>query len=154
MSRKPWIRRATLSFVVASVVTLGLAGTVAAHECFNDSRSARGNEQAAAGNGWSRVSEIILAFIIPGELGLPQLTEEQYEEALALVAEQKASGDFATIYAQDVVVLDHATAMGGRGAHGSSKSDDGHAIEHITADFSEVDALLNHLVGIYFAVAS
>lgn len=154
MNRNPWIRRATLSFVVASVATLSLAGTVAAHECFNDSRSARGNEQAAAGNGWSYVSEIVLAFVLPEILGVPPLTEEQYAEALAIVAAEKASGELDEIYAQDVVVLDHATAMGGKGAYGSSKSDDGQAIEHITTDFSEVDSLLNHLVGIYFAVSS
>ncbi|MEO7295194.1 MAG: hypothetical protein ABIZ57_03540, partial [Candidatus Limnocylindria bacterium] len=142
MNRNPWIRRATLSFVVGSVATLGLAGAASAHECFNDSRSARGNEQAAAGNGWSYASEIALAFVIPDILAAPPLTEAQYAEALAIVAAEKASGDFAAIYAQDVVILDHATAMGGKGAHGSAKSDDGHAIEHITADFSEVDALL------------
>lgn len=154
MNRNPWIRRATLSFVVASVATLSLAGAASAHECFNDSRSARGNEQAAAGNGWSYTSEFVLAFVIPDILGAPPLTDEQYAEALTIVAAEKASGDFAGIYAQDVVILDHATAMGGKGVHGSSKSDDGHAIEHITADFSEVDALLNHLVGIYLVVSS
>lgn len=154
MNRNPWIRRATLSLVIASVATLGLAGAAAAHECYNDSRNARGSEQAANGNGWSYTSEHVLAFILPDMLQVPPLTEAQYAEALAIVAAEKASGQYAAIYAQDVVVLDNATAMGGKGVHHGPKSDDEHAIEHITADFSEVDALLNHLVGIFFAVSS
>jgi hypothetical protein len=155
MSNHRWIARglATLALSATIVVGTGLAAT--AHECFNTSRNEKGDTKAAAGNGWTLASDIILMFAIPEELGLDPLTEEQLAEAQAIVAEEKASGEFDELYAADLAVLDHATAMNGNIRDGyGSKSDDEHAIEHVFADFDEVGALFEHLVGIYLAVSS
>ena len=99
-------------------------------------------------------SDIVLMFAIPEELGLDPLTEEQLAEAQAIVAE-RGGGDFDELYAADRAVLDHSTAMNGNIRDGyGPKSDDEQAIEHVFADFAEVEPLFDHLVGIYFAVTS
>ena len=134
------------------LVGSGLAAL--AHECSNASRSATGDANAAAGNGWTLSSDIILMFAIPEE-GLDPLTEEQLVEAQAIVGEEKASGDFDELYATDRAVLDHSTAMNGNSRDGyGPQSDDEHAIEHLFADFGEIVPLYGHLLGIYAAVAA
>jgi len=158
MSRNRSITRGLATLVLSAAIVTGSGAAAAlAHECFNDSRSATGDARAAAGQGWTLASDIILMFAIPEdeELGLDPLTPEQLAEAQAIIAEEKASGDFDEIYAADRAVLDHATAMNGRIRDGyTSASDDEHAIEHIFADFDEVGPLFEHLVGIYLTVTS
>ena len=61
-------------------------------------------------------------FAIPDEEGLDPLTEEQLAEAQAIVAEEKASGDFDELYATDRAVLDHSTAMNGNSRTGTGRS--------------------------------
>ncbi len=156
MSRNRSITRGLATLMLSAAIITGSGATAAlAHECFNDSRSAKGDAQAAAGNGWTLASDVILMFVIPGELELDPLTPEQLAEAQAIIAEEKASGDFDEIYAADRAVLDHSTAMNGRTRDGyTSASDDEHAIEHLLADFAEVEPLFEHVVGIYLTVTS
>jgi hypothetical protein len=144
-----------LAAAMLSVGALALtAGAAFAHECVNESRSATGDARAAAGNGWTLTSDVIFMFILPGETGT-SLTSAQLAEAQAIVAAEKASGEFAAIYAEDRAILDHATAMNGNSRDGHTpKSSDNRAIDHVTADFAEVGPLLDHLAGIYFSVLS
>lgn len=145
------MRRLIASVVVASVATLSIAGAAAAHECFNDSRTARADANAARSNGWTWASEILLRFVIPGILADPAgLSEEQLSAALSIVEAERASG--VAVYQFDRAMLEHATAMGGKGAYGGPKSDDGHAIEHATVDEAEFGPLVGHLIGVYMTV--
>jgi hypothetical protein len=155
MPKRRWIARGLATLALAAMLVVGSGLAALAHECSNVSRSARGDARAAAGNGWTLASDIILMFAIPEELGLEPLTEEQLAEAQAIVAAEKASGDFDELYAADRAVLDHATAMNGRIRDGYvPASDDEHAIEHVFANFAEVGPLFEHLVGIYLTVTS
>lgn len=155
MQHHRWITRGLATVALSAMIVVASGLTALAHECFNESRSAKGDAKAAAGNGWTLASDIVLMFAIPEELGLDPLTEEQLAEAQAIVAAEKESGSFDELYAADRAVLDHSTAMNGsiRDGYGP-KSDDEHAIEHIFADFAEVGPLFDHLVGIYFAVTT
>lgn len=143
--------------VAAGMLSIGLlaltAGAAVAHECVNESRSARGDAKAAAGNGWTLTSDVVLMFVLPGMLGLDPLTPSQLAAAQDIVAAEKASGQFTAIYAEDLAILDHSTAMNGNSRDGhTSKSSDDRAIDHVTADFAEVGPLLDRLVGIYLSV--
>jgi hypothetical protein len=155
MQQHRWITRGLATLALSATLVAGTGVAALAHECSNVSRNGRGDANAAAGNGWTLASDIILMFAIPEELGLDPLTDAQLAEAQAIVAEEKASGDFDELYAADRAVLDHSTAMNGnsRDAYGP-KSDDEHAIEHIFADFAEVGPLFEHIVGIYLTVTS
>ena len=94
-------------------------------------------------------------FAIPEEEGLDPLTEEELAAAHAIIAEEKASGDFDELYAVDRAVLDHSTAMNGNSRDGyGPRSDDEHAIEHNIADYGEVVPLYEHLLGINEAVTT
>ncbi|MGH2445590.1 MAG: hypothetical protein ACRDGD_06070 [Candidatus Limnocylindria bacterium] len=148
------IRRLLASLMLASIATFAIAGATFAHECFNDSRNANADANAANGNGWDWSSEILLQFVIPGDIfGTAPLTDEQLAEAMVTVNAQKASGDFDEIYALDRAMLVHSTAMQGKGVK-PAKGDDDHAIEHATADTAEFGPLINQLVPIYMAVTT
>jgi hypothetical protein len=155
MQQHRWIARGLATLALSATIVVGSGLAAMAHECSNASRNARGDAKAAAGNGWTLTSDIILMFAIPEEEGLDPLTEDELAEAHAIIAAEKSSGDFDELYAVDRAVLDHATAMNGnsRNAYGP-KSDDEHAIEHIFADFGEVVPLYAHLLGIYEAVTA
>ena len=155
MLKHRWIARGLAMLALSATIVLGSGLAAMAHECSNVSRSARGDAKAAAGNGWTLTSDIILMFAIPDELHVDPLTEEQLAAAQAIVAEEKASGDFDGLYARDRAILDHSTAMNGnsRDAYGP-KSDDEHAIEHVFADFDEIVPLFEHLAGIYATVTA
>ncbi len=153
---RPRLSLAKRGFAAAmlSIGALGLtAGAAFAHECVNESRSAKGDAKAAAGNGWTLTSDFVLAFILPGMTGTTPLTDAQLAQAQAIVAAEKASGLYDAIYAEDRAILDHTTAMNGniRDGH-TAKSSDNRAIDHVTADFAEVGPLLQRLEGIYFSV--
>jgi hypothetical protein len=155
MRKHRWIVRGLATLAASATIVVGSGVAAMAHECMNVSRNTRGDAHAAAGNGWTLVSDIVLMFAIPEELGLDPLTDEQLADAQAIVAEEKASGDFDDLYASDRAVLDHSTAMNGNSRDGyGPRSDDEHAIEHVFADFSEVEPLFEHLVGIYLTVTS
>ena len=156
MSRNRLMARGLATLVLSAAIVTGSGAAAAlAHECFNDSHSDRGDARAAAGNGWTLASDIILMFAIPEELGLDPLTPEQLAEAQAIIAEEKASGNLDEIYAADRAILDHATAMNGAIRDGyTAAADDEHAIEHIFADFAEVGPLFEHMVGIYLTVTA
>ena len=151
----PRIRRAAGASLLAVAALTLTAGTALGHECMNESRSAKGDAKAAESGAWTLASNVILQFIIPDALGIDPLTPEQLAEAQAIVAEERASGDFAAIYAEDRAILIRATAMIGNTRDGfTDKSDDERAIDHATADLAELDALVGHLIGIYMAVSS
>ncbi|GGW72525.1 hypothetical protein GCM10010381_66550 [Streptomyces xantholiticus] len=73
----------------------GTAGSVLAHECRNDTRSAGGDAQAADRQAWIHIPEVFLASWF--EDGLPLLTEAQLAEAPAFITERKARGEFADV---------------------------------------------------------
>lgn len=152
MSKGNWLRRTTAAIALTALALTGTAGTALAHECYNDSRSATGDAKAAGSAAWMPLSEVFLTFVVVFELGFEPLTEEQMADAAALIAEQKASGDFDELYALDRSVLSSTTAMQGQGAYGTEKSSDDRAIDHATFNLDELDPLANHLIGIYFAV--
>ncbi len=155
MQQHRWITRALATLALTATIVVGSGLAAFAHECSNASRNARGDANAAAGNGWTLSSDIILMFAIPDELGLDPLTEEQLAQAQAIVAAEKASGEFDELYATDRAVLDHSTAMNGNSRDGyGPRSDDDHAIEHLFADFGEIVPLFEHLAGIYVTVSS
>ena len=94
-------------------------------------------------------------FAIPDELGLDPLTEEQLAEAQAIVAAEKASGEFDELYATD---------RSGPGPRDRDERQQPRAatarcpttstpIEHIFADFGEIVPLFEHL-GRYLRHAS
>ena len=148
------VKRGAAAAMLSVGVLALTAGAAFAHECVNESRSAKGDAKAAAGNGWTLTSDVVLMFILPGQLGLDPLTPAQLADAQAIVAAEKASGDYAAIYAEDRAILDHSTAMNGNSRDGhTAKSSDDHAIDHVTADFAEVGPLLDRLIGIYLSVA-
>jgi len=147
-------RRVIASVAVASIATVAIAGTTFAHECFNDSRTATADANAANGNGWNWASETLLQFVIPIEIfHAAPLTDEQLADALAIVEAEKASGQFDAIYALDRALLAHTVAMQGSGVD-TAKFDDDRAIEHATADQDEFGPLVEHLIPIYFAVTA
>ena len=155
MHTNRWFTRGLTTLALSATIVAGSGIAAWAHECSNVSRSAKGDAKAAAGNGWTLTSDIILMFGIPEELHLPPLTEEQLAQAQSIVADEKASGDFDELYARDRAVLDHSTAMNGNARNAyTPKSDDEHAIEHLFADFDEIVPLFEHLAGIYAAVAA
>jgi hypothetical protein len=96
-----WITRGLATLALSATIVAGSGIAAWAHGCSNVSRNARGDAHAAAGNGWTLTSDIILLFGIPEELGLEPLTEEQLAEAQAIVADEKASGGFDELYATD-----------------------------------------------------
>lgn len=152
MGGNSWVKRGVAAVALAGVVVVGTAGTALAHECYNDSRSAVGDAKAAEGAGWTPLSEVFLRFVLPSEIGFAPLSEAQMQEALAIIAAEKASGQLDELYALDRSVLNATTAMQGKGAAGTSKSSDDRAIDHATFNLDELDPLTNHLIGIYFAV--
>jgi hypothetical protein len=82
------ITRGLATLTLSAAIITGSGATAAlAHECFNDSRSATGDARAAAGQGWTLASDIILMFAIPEELELAPLTPEQLADAQAIIAE-------------------------------------------------------------------
>jgi hypothetical protein len=155
MQQHRWIARGLATLALSATIVMGSGLAALAHECSNVSRNSRGDAKAAAGNGWTLTSDIILMFAIPEEEGLDPLTEEQLAEAHAIIAAEEESGDFDELYAADRAVLDHSTAMNGNSrVEYGPKSDDEHAIEHIFADFDEGAPLFELLVGIYTTVTS
>jgi len=154
MRGNKWVRRGVAGLGLTAFGVVGTAGAAWGHECYNQSRSARGDAQAAESAAWVPLSEVFLRFVLPFEIGFEPLTEEQLQEALTLIAAEKASGEFDELYALDRSVLGATVAMQGQGAFGTSKSSDGRAIDHasVVAETGALDPLVEHLIGIYFAV--
>ena len=147
----PRLRRLVLGVALATLATLSLAGVASAHECYNASRNAKGDANAANGNGWDWASQTILAFVIPGIVGdADGLTPAQLEEALAIVEAERAAG--VPVYALDRAILNHATAASG--SFGKAQSSDGKGIDHATLNLEQVEPLIGHLIGIYQQVSS
>lgn len=145
-------RRLVLGATLATFATLSLAGAAAAHECYNASRNAKADANAAGNSeAWMWASEVIVGFVIPGEIfGLPPLTPEQLEEALAIIEEERAAG--VAVYDLDRALLGRATAASG--AFGKPQSSDGRGIDHATLNLEQFDPLIGHLIGVYLAVTS
>lgn len=146
-------RRLALGATLATFATLSVAGVAAAHECYNASRNATGDANAATkSNAWTWASEVILAFVIPEipEVNDPDgLTPEQLAEALAIVEEERAAG--VEVYDLDRALLGRATAASG--AFGKPQSSDGRGIDHATLNLEQVEPLVGHLIGIYLSVS-
>ena len=153
MSTHHRFRRLVLGIALAGVATMSLAGVAAAHECYNASRSANADANAANKSAaWIWTSEILLRFVIPFEiLGDPDgLTEEELAEALAIVEAERAAG--VEVYALDRAILNTTTAA--NGAFGKPQSSDGRGIDHATLNLEQFDPLVGHLIGVYLAVSS
>lgn len=150
MSLQHRFRRLVLGATLASIATLSIAGAAAAHECYNASRSAKADANAATRSAaWTWASEVILRFVIPDILQADPLDESQIAEALAIVEGQR---DTEEVYRLDRALLITATAASG--AYGKSQSSDGRGIDHATANLDELEPLVEHLIGVYFAVSS
>jgi hypothetical protein len=119
------LRRLVLGATLASIATLTIAGAAAAHECYNASRTAKADANAATNSeAWMWASEVLVSFVIPGILGDPDgLTPGQLAEALAIIEEERAAG--VAVYDLDRALLGRATAASG--AFGKSQSRTGGA---------------------------
>jgi hypothetical protein len=136
---------------LASIATLSIAGAAAAHECYNASRTAKADANAATRSAaWTWASEVILRFVIPDILGAEPLDETEVAEALAIVESQRAAG--MAIYELDRALLMTATAASG--VQGGPQSSDGRGIDHATSNLDELEPLVGHLIGVFLAVSS
>lgn len=145
------VRRLMLGVTLATIATMSIAGVAAAHECYNASRNAKADANAANSNGWDWASEVILAFVLPEIVGDEDgLTPEQLEEALGIVEAERAAG--VPVYALDRALLSHATAASG--SYGTAQSSNGKGIDHATLNLELFAPLIGHLSGIYAQVSS
>ena len=151
MSLQHRFRRLVLGATLASLATLSIAGAAAAHECYNASRSAKADANAATRSAaWTWASEVILRFVIPDILQEEPLDETEVAEALAIVESQRQAG--ITVYELDRALLMSATAASG--AYDKPQSSDGRGIDHATHNLAELDPLVGHLIGIFMTVSS
>ena len=152
MSMHHRFRRLVLGATLATFATLSIAGVAAAHECYNASRSDKGDANAATkSNAWTWASEVVLAFVIPDIVSDPDgLTPDELAEALAIVEEERAAG--VAVYELDRALLSRATAASG--AYGKPQSSDGKGIDHATLNLDQFEPLIGHLIGIYVDVSS
>lgn len=150
MSLQHRFRRLVLGATLASLATLSIAGAAAAHECYNASRSAKADANVATRSAaWTWASEVILRFVIPGEMGMEPLDENELAEALAIVESQRQT--------EEVLQLDRAllmSATAASGAYDKPQSSDGRGIDHATNNLDELDPLVTYLVGIFMTVSS
>jgi hypothetical protein len=151
MSLQHRFRRLVLGATIASIATLSIAGAAAAHECYNASRSAKADANAATRSAaWTWASEVVLRFVIPDILQADPLDEAELAEALAIVEDQREAG--MAVYELDRALLMTATAASG--VYGGPQSSDGRGIDHATANLDELEPLVGHLIGIFMAVSS
>lgn len=152
MSFHARFRRLVLGATLATLATLTIAGAAAAHECYNASRNARADANAATkSQAWMWASEVLVTFVIPEIVADPDgLTPEQLAEALAIIEEERAAG--VDVYELDRALLSRATAASG--AFGKSQSSDGRGIDHATENLEQFEPLIGHLIGVYMAVSS
>ena len=127
----------------APVITLGLVtltGSAAfAHECYNASRSAKGNEGAAHSKAWATITlEDLYTDVVqnPGE-DLPPAEEEDIP---AMIAEALARGVPSSF-------LIHLPSTAASGVYGTAKSSDGKGIDHFFAYYGD------DLIGAYLCGA-
>ena len=110
------------TFVTAALTTglvLGSAGIASAHECFIAKRSAAGTAAATHSANWEQLTLADLFSHLPPFL--PQLTEEQVTEAVALAEAQGIPSSVALFGKQTIPVSQ---------ADGSPKSGDGKGVDH------------------------
>jgi hypothetical protein len=152
MSVHARFRRLVIGATLASLATLTAAGAAAAHECYNASRNARADANAATNSqAWMWASEVLVTFVIPEIVSDPDgLTPDQLAEALAIIEQQRAAG--VDVYELDRALLGRATAASG--AFGTAQSSDGRGIDHATENLEQFDPLIGHLIGVYMAVSS
>lgn len=152
MSFHARFRRLVLGATLASIATLSIAGAAAAHECYNASRNARADANAATkSEAWMWASEVLVTFVIPEIVADPDgLTPDQLAEALAIIEEERAAG--VGVYELDRALLSRTTAASG--AFGKAQSSDGRGIDHATANLEQFEPLIGHLIGVYMAVSS
>jgi hypothetical protein len=152
MSVHARFRRLVIGATLASLATLTVAGAAAAHECYNASRNARADANAATNSqAWMWASEVLVTFVIPEIVSDPDgLTPDQLAEALAIIEQQRAAG--VDVYELDRALLGRATAASG--AFGTAQSSDGRGIDHATENLEQFDPLIGHLIGVYMAVSS
>jgi hypothetical protein len=152
MSFHARFRRLVLGATLASLATLSIAGAASAHECYNASRNAKADANAATNSqAWTWASEVLVTFVIPEIVGdVDGLTPEQLAEALSIIEEERAAG--VAVYDLDRALLTRTTAASG--AFGKAQSSDGRGIDHATENLEQFDPLIGHLIGIYMAVSS
>jgi hypothetical protein len=153
MAIKILLRRLLLSATLASIAAMSVVGVAAAHECYNASRNATAEANAADSNAWTWASEILLRFVIPEFVGDPDgLTDQELAAALAIVEAERAAG--VEVYALDQAILNRTTAAGGHGVAGTERLADGRGIDHATANLERLEPLVGHLIGVYLAASS
>jgi hypothetical protein len=116
--------RATVLRSLGLTLTLAVAtaGSVAAHECFNNSRSDQGNLAATHAGNWISIGTLAELFSTPPDPSVPALTPSQVEWA---VATAKAEG-----LPDSIVLFVRHTLLEGTPAaerHGA----DGRGIDHL-----------------------
>ncbi|HKY75751.1 MAG TPA: hypothetical protein VJS45_06410 [Acidimicrobiia bacterium] len=118
--------------LVAPVIAFGavaLTGSTAfAHECYNASRSAKGNEGASNSRAWATISLADLyadAVENSEEFKLPPADESDIAAMVADAAARGVPGSF----------LIHLPSTAASGVYGSAKSSDGKGIDHFFAHY-------------------
>ena len=99
-----------------------------AHECYNASRSARGNTGASNSRAWAPISLVDLytdAVANSAEFELPAADESDIPAMVADAAARGVPGSF----------LIHLPSTAASGVYGSAKSSDGKGIDHFFANY-------------------
>ncbi|MFC7489409.1 MULTISPECIES: hypothetical protein [unclassified Knoellia] len=118
-------KRFGAAIAMTAAIGLATATTAAAHECYNASRSDKGNTQAGANsNAWFT---LVVADAIGGDVADGVLTPEQGECVLAAYEASGAPSSF-TI----------KTVAGKDGVVGGPNNADGHGIDHVFAAYGDV----------------
>ena len=127
--------------LAAPVIALGViamtGSTAFAHECYNASRSAKGNEGASKSRAWATVGlDDLYADAVENseEFGLPSADEIDIPAMVADAAARGVPGSF----------LIHLPSTAASGVYGSAKSSDGKGIDHFFANYGGdiIDAYL------------
>ena len=113
--------------IVLGVVAL-TGSTAFAHECYNASRSAKGNQGASGSQAWGTISLADLyaeAVAEPEEFELPPAEESDIPAMLEDAAARGVPSSFVI----------HFPSTAASGVYGSAKSSDGKGIDHFFAHY-------------------
>ena len=121
--------RKLLAAPVIAFGVIAMTGSAAfAHECYNASRSAKGNEGAAKSRAWATIGLADLyvdAVEHSEEFGLPAADESDVPAMVADAAARGVPGSF----------LIHLPSTAASGVYGSAQSSDGKGIDHFFASY-------------------
>jgi hypothetical protein len=129
------IRKALLTTALTAGLIAGSAGVASAHECFNASRSDKGNAGATHSAKWETLTLEHLYSTVHGYVGGPALSSEQVAQAVTMA---KAAGVPASF------TVFHGGMLPANKKELGPKASDGKGIDHFASGYGDI------LIGIYF----